>query len=506
MSEPGAEEYLERLTIQRRRRRIGIAVILGAAGALAVVAVVVLSAASDGPAPDADGGFSDPSASYAFAHPDDPAALAAIDHAKVHGELFPRWIVAAAHARSYEAWQESKGVFVGLREAVAADANLAAIADELQSLVDENAWSHASRILVLYQAWSDYLERNGVGYEVRAVVHEGGSAPPWVGARFYATVAPVAIRVGERELEVRLVRRADDLNIRELYLGSASEKGRGVRVVVDRISDFALQELWPLLAGAPAGDWDPLTRLERNFATRVSAEIEAALPADAAATLREVAGARACLTRVVRQVEERAECGSRFGFNFIPWNGFSADTVARAKRRAERSGDDDCPEVTVEEAEDMARCSAELAGAGAGLRPALERLVAWAARHTAVHEARHGADSLAAEAGRPLTCRGAEALVGDACSELSAYLAAFAEPGTGFSALYQACSFLESGSRRASGRALEVAFGRLLPGGCEGPLPEDLAGEARRLQGEFLGREEAIVLPADYPETLPVVR
>ena len=338
MSEPPADEYLERLTIQRRRRRIGVAVILGAASALAVAAVVVLVAASDGPEGGRDAGDGDPSAPYVFAHPNDPAALAKIDQAKVHGELFPKWIVAAAHARSYEAWQESKEVFAGLREAVTPDANLTAIADELQSLVDENAWSHAKRILVLYQAWSDYLERNGIGYEVRAVVHEGGSAPPWVGARFYATVAPLAVRVGDRELEVRLVRRTDDLNIRELYLGSASEKGRGVRVVVDRISDFALRELWPLLTPVPEGDWDPLTLRERNFAPRVAAEIEAALPADAVESLRRTAPARACLTRVVRQVEDRASCGSRYGFNFVPWNGFSADTLARAKRRAEREG------------------------------------------------------------------------------------------------------------------------------------------------------------------------
>ncbi|MBI5499614.1 MAG: hypothetical protein HY907_05195 [Deltaproteobacteria bacterium] len=500
-----ADDYLERLSVQRRRRRLGVAVILAVAVALAVAGIVVLHAASRGPAEGADAAEAVPEGPYVFGHPDDPAALATIDHAKVHGELFPGWIVAAAHARSYEAWQEAKRVFSGLREAAAPDANLAAILDELQTLVDENAWSHASRILVLYEAWSDYLARNGVGYEVRAVVHEGGSAPPWVGARFYATVAPLGVRVGEHEVEVRLVRRTDDLNVRELYLGSASEKGKGVRVVVDRVSDFALRELWPLLAPVPAAGEDPLTPLERNLAPRVAADIEAALPADAVAVLRDTAGARACLTRVVRQVEERQECGSRYGFNFIPWNGFSADTLASAARRAERSAGDACPALTREEAADMARCSAEPAAA-AGVRPALERLVAWAARHTVVHEARHGADDAAAEAGRPLACGDDTGLSGDSCQELSAYLAAFADPATGFTAAFQACSYRNDTLGGPAARALDVAFARLLPGGCESPLPPGFKDAAARLQRELLGRAEPVVLPAAYPATLPVLR
>mgnify|MGYP001415142260 CR=1 FL=1 len=67
-------------------------------------------------------------------------------------------------------------------------------------------------------------------------------------------------------------------------------------------------------------------------------------------------------------------------------------------------------------------------------------------------------------------------------------------------------SLFEVQEHGPSVHALEMAFGRLLPGGCHRPPPTDLIERARMLQNEAFGRAEPVVLPADYPPSLPVVR
>jgi hypothetical protein len=501
---PPVDDFLHRLEVRRRRLRLVLAVVLalGAAGAVASV-VLLRTLAGDGEgktrSPDADG------KPYAFAHPDDPAALRNIDMATVHGVLFPEWIVACAHALSHERWERAQQAFAALRAAVQDDANLAGILDELQSLVGKDPWRGARQILRLYEAWSDYLARNGIPYEVRAVVHEGGEGPPWVSARFYRTVAAFTVQVDARAVDARLVRRVDSLNLRELYLGEAREEGRGARILVDRVSDFALSELWPLLCAPPAGAEDPRTDEQGSFAPFVTAEIEAALPVDTVAVLRGAACARAELQRVARQIEGRAACGSHYGINYVPWNGFGPDTVASLRERAAATGDSPCPDVTVDEAGDAARYSQELAFVPQ-LRLQLERLVAWAARSTAIHEARHVADDLDERAGKPLRCPDCGRLPASSLAELSAYLASFADPATGHAALYQACSLRASATTGPFAPALDAVLPCLLPGGCRGVIPNEVPVRAAPLQQELLGRADAITLGGEFPSSVPATR
>jgi hypothetical protein len=483
--------------------RLALAVVLIVVAACAVAVVVLLrSLAGDEeeqPPPDAD------VMPYVFAHPDDPAALRNIDMATVHGVLFPEWIVACAHALSHERWEQARQAFAALHAAVQDDATLVAILDELQSLVGGDAWRGAQRILALYKGWSDYLARNGIPYEVRAVVHEGGEGPPWVSARFYRTVAAFTVRVGARTVEANLVRRVDSLNLRELYLGEAREEGGSARILVDRVSDLALSELWPLLCAPPAAAVTAWTDVQWSFAPRVAAEIAAALPPDALTLLQGAACARAQLERVARQIEERADCGSRYGINFVPWNGFGADTLTSLGRRAEATAGAACPDVTPEEAADAALYSRALAFAPR-LRPNLERLVAWAARPTAIHEARHVADHLDEQAGKPLRCASCGRLPAPSLAELSAYLASFADPATGYAALYQACSLEQSPTLGPQVFALAVILPRLLPEGCTGVLPDDIPARAADLQQELLGRYDALTLGGEFPATVPATR
>jgi hypothetical protein len=494
--------FLRRLETRRRRQRLGLLAFLIAVAAGLASAVWVLRAAG-GAEDDADAA-DDPDAPYRFPFPDDPAALARLDAAAVHERLFPEWIVAAARSRSAEGRQAARERHAALRAAVAGDRNLAAIADELLSRVEEDAWLHARRILVLFDAWNRYLERHDVPYELHATVR-AGDGRPFLTLRCYRRTLALSVPVGPRTVRATLLQRVDGLNLRELFLGQASEDEHGARVVLDRVSDFALAELWPLLADpvVAAATWTPTQRALAGPTTSAAA---LALPPDALAVLRRTAPHRAALEALRRALDDRSECGARYGFNFVPWNGFDAATVARARRWAERSAGNDCPDLQPAEADVLAQASTALAAEAAALRPALETLVAWAARPTAIHEVRHVADEPSTGDGRPPHCPDCLGLGPAAVGELSAYLASFADPSGAWPAVVQACGLLERPEPGPHFQALTLALARLLPDGCAAPAPGDLAARAAALQAELLGPTDPVVLPPEFPARLPALR
>jgi hypothetical protein len=500
--ETEATAFVRRLEIRHRRLRLGLLVLLLVVAVGLGLAVWVLHEASG----SGDGGAVDeePDAPYRFPFPDDPAAVARVEAVAVHERLFPAWLVSAAAARSAEGRREAREAHAALRAAVAADRNLAAIADELLVRIEEDAWLHARRILVLFDAWNRYLERHGVPYEIHATVR-AGDGRPFVTARCYHRAFALPVPVGARTVRATLLRRVDGLNLRELFLGQAGEDEQGARVVLDRVSDFALGELWPLLAepAAAGASWTPT---QQALAGPVAAAAARGLPPDTFAVLRRTAPARAALEAVRRALDVRAECGARYGFNFVPWNGFDEATVARARHWAERAAGNDCPDLLPEEAETLARASVALAAEAAALHPALERLVAWAARPTTIHEVRHVADEQGTAAGRPPHCPGCLGLGPTAIGELSAYLASFADPGSAWAAVVQACGLFDRPEPGPHFQALTLVLARLLPDGCTGSPPEDLATRAAALQHELLGRTDPVALPPEFPSQLPVVR
>jgi hypothetical protein len=90
-------------------------------------------------------------------------------------------------------------------------------------------------------------------------------------------------------------------------------------------------------------------------------------------------------------------------------------------------------------------------------------------------------------------------------AELAAYLASLGTPGLGHAALLQACTRVSraGGPHAVALRALEAAFGRRV---CDGDLPADLAGAARRAEQRLFGRVSLISLPADFPGAVPLAR
>lgn len=440
--------------------------------------------------------------SYVAEH---PPRLDRIDLQRVHAELLPRWLIAQGRRAAGEGAEDEIAAFAELRDAVAHDGNLAALLDELHELSPPSRLGEAPRrALYLTWAWSHYLDRNGAPFLVLGNVRTHGFGP-LLGATIHRVLADVEVTVGTDAHRVRITSRIDGLNLREVYLGAA---GRDDAVVVaDRLRDFALDEVWPLL-----DPWlETRTPAALGFAPPIRAEVEARVSPTAMEQLRGTAAARGSIMEAVRAIEaRRRDCDSGFHVDAVPWDGLPPARLSRLAALAERHVERSCPGITVAEAQALARAT-ETLEADPSLAAALEELVALVAEHVAIHEARHLAD--AAHAGgfdEPLPCASCSEAMGiPARAELSGYLASLAWSPAPALALYQACRSLgaDQGKPLEPGEphreALELLQRRIGPVCTKGPPPA-LRTLARHLEQEMLGRSDPIALPESFPRRLPL--
>ena len=150
------------------------------------------------------------------------------------------------------------------------------------------------------------------------------------------------------------------------------------------------------------------------------------------------------------------------------------------------------------------RTSTEALAAEADLRPAVEALLAWAARAIVVHEARHEADAV--ELGNRedrLDC----SICGERDSaavraEVSTYVASFAWSDAPVMALFQACDAVAT-SGGAHRRAMEIVLDSA-EASCRAHAIDDLAATMKELEQWAFDRSEAITSPAGYPTSLPL--
>jgi hypothetical protein len=438
--------------------------------------------------------------SYVAEH---PPALERVDLQRVHAELFPRWLLAQGRRAAGEGAEDEIAAFAELRGAVAYDANLAALLEELHELSPPSRLGEAPRrALYLTWAWSHYLDRHGAPFLVLGSVRAHGFGP-LLSATIHRVLADVEVTVGVTPHRVRITSRIDGTNLREVYLGAAGNED--AVIVADRLRDFALDEVWPLL--------DPFVEqgmtAPRSFAAPIRAEAEDRLSPAAMERLRETAAARASIMAVVRAIEaRRRECGGGLQVDAIAWDGLEGARLDRLSEIAGRHEGRSCPGITADEVRTLAR-GTEALRADAVLAEAVEELVALTAEHVAVHEARHLAD--AAYAGgfdEPLPCASCSEAMGIAArAELSGYLASFAWSPAPALALFQACRSLgaDQGTPLEPGEphreALDLLQRRIGPVCAKGP-PQELPALARHLEHEMLGRSEPIVLPESFPRRL----
>ena len=426
---------------------------------------------------------------------DAPPNVGAVDVEALHAEHFPAWVVAASRGIDSEPAREK---LTALREAVKEDGNLAELLRRLKELTTSDKLADRGEDLTRwFSQWNGYLDEQGVPYQLTGGLMAGDNVHVW--ATSLHTLADLQVRVGDRTVRARVFERVDDTNLREFYLGAAQPAVDGAVILSDRVLEYALDRLWPVLDPATA-DAD-LFETARPFAATIRKEVAGGLPADALRVLQQTAAARLEIVVAADAIRSRTDC-SRFIISRIPWRGFSERDLSNMARAVDDWSD--CPGVKPSEHEALERGSQALRRVE-DLRPAIESLLAWSTRTIALHEARHVAD--AEDNGgleERLDCSICKDRDGaSVTAELSAYVASIAWSDSPATALYQACDAVadQAGSHR---RALELLLDATSSSCNVEPVQPAEAMQA--LEQRAFERSDAITLPEDYPASLPLPR
>jgi hypothetical protein len=428
--------------------------------------------------------------------PQHPAQLDAIDLAAVHGDLWTTWVIAAA-GDDADARRDAE---TALRSAIAGDANLTELFDELAASVTTPKLAQKrarERVMWIVRAWNDYLDANGAGWFLDASIRL--QPEPMFFAMAYRVLGDGKGTIDAEPARVRVLARVDSLNLRELYSGYVSTAEQGAMVLADRTRALALDRTWPAMGDAPGDTGD--AALWRAFGAAITREATAALSAESIAVLRATASVRAQAVLAHDAIVDRRDCGSRFIITDLPWNGYEPDTVAGLDRWIE---DGPCPAITQAEIDRLREATTVLRNTS-GLAAALSELARWRARGIATHELRHVGDDLDLEdpdddalpcaicqASTPLSVR----------AEVSAYLAELAWSPAPAVELFDVCVTKAQGES-AHARAAEIVLGA---GGwsCSDAPPDDLATAARVLEQRAFGRSQEITVGEDIAAALRV--
>ncbi|MBX2798359.1 MAG: hypothetical protein KTR31_11835 [Myxococcales bacterium] len=420
----------------------------------------------------------------------DREALAQVDLEKVHTELVPNWVVAVGGVKQLH-WDR-------LSREAGRDKNLGALLDRMALLMDADPVLNAMELLALVRAWNDYLEKGGHPWRLagEVVVGEGGGT--WRLKSYRVLMEDGRVTVGERTFGASVRRRVDATSLVDGWMGHVHSHEEGVVILLDRVTSFALDRVWPMLDPVLDGELDAL---QQTFAPAVRAEVAEVLSPEALTALRNTAEDRMWLIRAAASVHSRHRCGSQFLISRVPWNGMSPRDQATLQQYAAGKDDHPCPDVTQAEALVFMTRSHHLRREP-GVREALGRLVAWVASAVAVHEARHAADVAEVGDGQ-LPCLGCpDDTTRVAVLEGSAYVASFAHAGSAAVSLFQACGL---DPEVVPDRAAIVRFvaDSLYPGGCDAAPPDDLVQRAQVLERRMFSRTAPIEL-GGFPASLPV--
>lgn len=426
--------------------------------------------------------------------PEHPVDLDQVDLETVHRERWTDWLIAAARGVpgvEDEALAEARAA---MREAIGADANLTELFEELDGIVTTDRLKGAGaqrRAKWLTRAWNHYLDQEGHGYFVHGKVTL--DRHPVFYAHMYRVVGDASATVGDEDLRVRAVSRLDRINLREPYLGYASNEDEGAIVLSDRIMELAIDHVWPMLR--PTGG----DRLAQVFRPMVVAELRRDLPGSALEVLTETASLRATLVATRRDILRRSDC-SYLWIPRPPFAGYSRDELDRL---SDHVGVGRCAGLHGDELTTLWKTS-EALQAHDTLEEAAERLAAWVARSIAIHELRLVADDIHFddEGFRPCgPCISSDPA--EVRSEAAAYLAELAWSDAPATALFEIC--LTTGQQLGPLARARVVVMQGLGSTCDEGAPPKLTESARALEASEFGRSDPIVLGEEFPERLPVV-
>gem|GEM_PF-2067351 len=409
---------------------------------------------------------------------------------KVHAELLPQWALSVSNTPGMPGEAEAfDALKQGLDESRTDE--LQGIADALRDALRDPTVESAAPMIELLTDWNAALDREGAPYVVRGgVLRVGTRIQPFITGAHTLHDMPVA--VGDASVRLRVIERIDGTNIRESVLGETHEVAEGALVLSDRVLEFALNRVWPLLdADAKAPRWGT------TFAEDVREEVKRDLSPEAFEALRATAAKRQAAVEAVEAIQSRTHC-SNFVMKPLGWAGASGRSLKNLDRFTNGGP---CPGVLPLEYEAIRDFGTQAKGTKQ-LDEAVQALLAWSMRPIAMHEARHAADSaITGGVLDPVPCSACGDLSDRARIELSAYTAEFAWTDTPAMAAFQAC--LAVGQRRGSHRtAVEYLFEQV-DGDCIFGLPEQ--SEIRAFAKRAFDRDAPIALPDTFPAsvTLP---
>jgi len=426
----------------------------------------------------------------------DPNAIESIDFEAVHAHLLPEWVIALHHDPYSVGSSREQRRFDALIAEAGKDPNLALLLRRLRDRATLGVSLHALEISQLLDGWNHTMQQAGLPWYVAYDSVESARGGRLY-TRCYHVQADVLVPVGPQTHGVRLLSRVDSTNVAEAFFGQTSTEEQRALVVGDRVAEFALERLWPMME--PQLD-AKCSEMDRAFAPALRHEASQWLSDDTLESLRQGAMLRHQLIERLQEIERKKGCGRWLAVDHVPWNGLSEkgrSIIARAAQVNERKR---CDRLTHKDAQWLIGVS-EALSSDEKLKDSLGQLAAWLARAVASHEVRHLADGVP---GRVLTCDACpEGMSERAKAEVSAYVASFASKRTAFVALYQACG-VEVPVSHGSGDALRFVLGVLMPQGCESPPPNNLVEQARLLDWILFKRVQPIEITDTFPKSVPL--
>lgn len=421
---------------------------------------------------------------------------------RIHVELLPSWIIHLSNQRDDSEARHYAELTTFLQSE---DPGALPLVEELRTLLlqRDRLVELADSLLAIIDLWNARQEEAGRPWWLAANI-VSSSRTSYFYIKSYKILADFDVLVDDRPYRTRISARADNLNVVESMLGHTSPGEDGAFILADRLYDFSLSEVWPLLDP----DTSHMAPRDAAFSPHVRQELQRLVEPSHFSLLTTFASTRHDLEQVIAAVRARKEsCGSAFSIMQLPWNGFPQDQIAQLERYVDRDRYEPCPSLTEEELDTLREATATLQDEP-DLQIAVEHLVAAVSRAIAVHEARHAADHHTANGLlEPLACDACDEahLSTSARAELSAYLATFAASPNPYTALYQTCSIdLHGPTPHAT--ALRFALPRLNVD-CDSAPPSDLARRARDLEQSLFTRSSEIVLPPEaYPLQIELYR
>lgn len=427
----------------------------------------------------------------------DRAVLDTIDFEKVHAQLLPEWVIALQHDPYTLGRDREQRRFDALVGEAGKDPNLGALLERLRDRASFGVSAHAAEISFLMDGWNEYMQDAGLPWYVAhdlADTARGGR----LFTRSYRVQADLTARVSGNPHHLRVLRRVDSTNVGEMFFGQTSLDERRALVVSDRIAEFAMDRLWPMM---DSHSDQHLSSMDRAFAPALRREAASVLSADAIEALSQGAALRRRLQDRLSDIATRKGCGRGIEVENLPWDGLTPRGRSIVERAVEHNEKNGCTRLTTADA-DFVLGASDALSSDVALRSALGELSSWLARAVSVHEVRHLADEL--QSSKAFACDGCPlGMTKRGKAEVSAYVASLATEGVGYLSLYQACG-VDLPTFHDSGGAVDFVTRVLAPEGCESAPPEKLYASAQLLGWVLFKRSEKIALPSDFPVALPL--